>query len=54
MVTRWADQESYDAWWESAGQATHGQKDGEQPRKPVSDKAELLEFDVVIDSLEQD
>ena len=54
VVTRWADQESYDAWWESAGQAAHGQKDGEQPRKPVSDKAELLEFDVVIDSLEQD
>ncbi|HZK31415.1 MAG TPA: antibiotic biosynthesis monooxygenase [Corynebacterium sp.] len=54
VVTRWADQESYDAWWAGAGQAAHGQKEGEQPRKPVSDKAELLEFDVVLDSLQQD
>ena len=54
VVTRWADQESYDAWWAGAGQAAHGQKEGEAPRQPVSSGAELLEFDVVLDSLEQD
>ena len=57
VVTRWADEESYNAWWEGAGRAEHGEaQDGEaeQPRKPVSQSAELLEFEVVLDSLEQD
>lgn len=53
VVTRWADQESYDAWWEGAGQRAHATKEGEAPRRPVSDKAELLEFEVVLDSLEK-
>jgi heme-degrading monooxygenase HmoA len=53
VVTRWADQASYDAWWEGAGQAAHGSKEGEGPRKPVSSHAELLEFEVVLDSLEK-
>ena len=62
VVTRWADEESYQAWWEGAGRAEHGESRksdrdggaGEHPRKPVSQKAELLEFEVVLDSLEQD
>ena len=60
VVTRWADEESYQAWWEGAGRAGHGESRksdrdggaGEQPRKPVSQKAELLEFEVVLDSLD--
>lgn len=58
VVTRWADEESYQAWWEGAGRAGHGESrkngSGEQPRKPVSQRAELLEFEIVLDSLEQD
>ena len=57
VVTRWADEESYQAWWEGAGRAGHGEAKGdetEQPRKPVSQSAELLEFEVVLDSLDED
>lgn len=59
VVTRWADEESYNAWWEGAGRAGHTESDkggdsGEAPRKPVSQSAELLEFEVVLDSTEQD
>ena len=54
VLTRWADEESYNAWWEGAGRAGHGESAGEQPRKPVSQSAELLEFDVVLDSLDED
>lgn len=52
VITRWADQEAYDAWWEGAGQAAHATKEGDAPRKSVSSGAELLEFDVVLDSTE--
>lgn len=59
VVTRWADEASYNAWWEGEGAAGHAKsgttaEGGEQPRKPVSQSAELLEFEVVLDSLEQD
>ena len=61
VVTRWADEESYSAWWEGAGRAGHGQAErsgegaeADKPRKPVSQSADLLEFEVVLDSLEQD
>ena len=59
VVTRWTDEESYNAWWEGAGRAGHAESDkcgdnGEGPRKPVSQSAELLEFEVVLDSTEQD
>ena len=66
VVTRWADEESYNAWWEGEGRAGHAQSGnageghgahgGEhtQGRPPVSQKAELLEFEVVLDSLEKD
>lgn len=49
VVTRWADEEAYNAWWEGQGRAGHG--GGE--RKPVAAKAELLEFEVALDSLEK-
>lgn len=49
VVTRWADQASYDAWWAGAGRASHGSSEG---RKPAATSASLLEFDVVLDSLE--
>ena len=57
VVTRWADQASYDAWWEGQGRAAHGAGEKEastsnEPHNPVSQKAELLEFEVVLDSLE--
>ena len=61
VVTRWADEESYNEWWEGAGRAGHGQAErsgegaeADKPRKPVSQSADLLEFEVVLDSLEQD
>ncbi|WIM68379.1 antibiotic biosynthesis monooxygenase [Corynebacterium breve] len=53
VVTRWADEESYAAWRDGRGKAEHASKEGEAPRKPVSQMAELLEFEVVLDSLEQ-
>ncbi|AKK10681.1 antibiotic biosynthesis monooxygenase family protein [Corynebacterium uterequi] len=57
VVTRWADQASYDAWWAGEGRAAHAHgsdgADGQPARRPVSMKAELLEFDVVLDSLDQ-
>lgn len=51
VVTRWADQASYDAWWEGQGKAAHATPEGQEPKKPVSTHAELLEFEVVVDSL---
>ena len=69
VVTRWADEDAYNAWWEGEGRAghaqsgntgegherSHGQAEGHGgEHKPVSSKAELLEFEVVLDSLEQD
>lgn len=49
VVTRWADESSYEAWWQGQGRASHAG----QERTPVSSRAELLEFEVVLDSLEQ-
>lgn len=54
VVTRWADQASYDAWWDGQGQAAHATGEGREPKKPVSSHAELLEFEVVLDSLAAD
>ncbi|WP_291313478.1 antibiotic biosynthesis monooxygenase family protein [Corynebacterium sp. UBA2622] len=55
VVTRWADEDSYRAWWAGEGRAAHvhGGSAGAPQRPPVSQKAELLEFDVVLDSLEK-
>lgn len=53
VVTQWADEESYAAWRDGDARTAHAQPaggDGEQPRKPATTKAELLEFDVVLDS----
>ncbi|EEI17571.1 antibiotic biosynthesis monooxygenase [Corynebacterium lipophiloflavum DSM 44291] len=47
VVTRWADQESYDAWWAGEGRGAHA-----GGGKPVAAGAQLLEFEVVLDSLE--
>ena len=48
VVTRWADEESYAAWRDGDARAAHGGN-----RKPVASGAELLEFEVVLDSTEQ-
>lgn len=49
VVTRWADQDSYDAWWSGEGRGSHAGS-----RKPVASAAQLLEFEVALDSLKQD
>ena len=49
VVTRWADQDSYDAWWSKEGRSSHAGS-----RKPVASAAQLLEFEVALDSLKQD
>lgn len=60
VVTRWADEQSYNAWWEGEGRSGHAQAGHSahsahgEDHSPVSSKAELLEFEVVLDSLEQD
>lgn len=57
VVTRWADEESYNNWWAGEGRAAHGHGEAANqgaPRTPVASGAELLEFEVVLDSLEQD
>lgn len=46
VVTRWADEESYAAWRDGDARAAHG---GEK-RQPVATGADLLEFEVVLDS----
>lgn len=48
VVTRWADEESYAAWRDGDARAAHG-----GGRKPVASGAELLEFEVVLDSTEE-
>lgn len=54
VVTRWADEESYNNWWAGEGKAAHAHGEDGGPRKPLASGAELLEFEVVLDSLEQD
>lgn len=57
VVIRWADEQSYNAWWEGEGRNGHaqaGHSAHSEGHSPVSSKAELLEFEVVLDSLEQD
>ncbi|MDT9409396.1 antibiotic biosynthesis monooxygenase family protein [Corynebacterium rouxii] len=47
VVTQWADEESYAAWRDGDSHRVHG---GNSDSKPVATGAELLEFDVVLDS----
>lgn len=56
VVTRWADEAAYQSWWEGEGRAGHAQPaaDSGGSHPPVSTRAELLEFEVVLDSLEAD
>ena len=49
VVTRWADEESYVAWRDGDARNAHS---GEK-KKPVATGAELLEFEVVLDSTER-
>lgn len=51
VVTRWADEESYAAWRDGQAKEAHA---GGEGQKPAATGAELLEFEVVLDSLEQD
>lgn len=55
VVTRWADEESFQAWREGGMQASHapeggaGGGQGGAPGGPMGAQASLLEFDVVLD-----
>lgn len=44
VVTTWADDAAFNAWREGDAVAAHS-----GPHKPVSSRADLLEFDVVMD-----
>ncbi len=49
VVTRWQDEESYRAWRDNDPHTS-----GSQPhRSPVSSGAQLLEFEVVLDSTDE-
>lgn len=51
VITRWADEESYNAWREAEmSKGGHGGAHGSD-KKPVASGATLLEFEVVVDSL---
>lgn len=49
VVTRWADEASYEAWRDGGARGAHSSPSGEK-RKPVASGADLLEFEVVLDS----
>jgi len=49
VVTHWEDEASFQAWREGGAGAAHASTPGEEPRRPVSSGAELLEFEVVLD-----
>lgn len=46
VVTQWRDEESFAAWRDGQGQAAHA---GERA-KPVASGADLLEFDVILET----
>jgi len=49
VVTHWRDDAAFEAWRDGDARAAHaGPSDGEQQR-PVSSRADLLEFEVVLD-----
>jgi heme-degrading monooxygenase HmoA len=48
VYTRWADQVSYEAWRDGDGARTSHAQGPDQPRKPVSMGATLLEFEVAV------
>lgn len=54
VVTWWKDEESYVHWRDGESVHTHGQDlpEGQRPQ-PAASKAELLEFEVVLDSREE-
>lgn len=53
VVTRWADEASYEAWRDGDARAAHGGNGGHGGaggQRPVAVGAELLEFEIVLDS----
>lgn len=50
VYTRWADQAAYEGWRDGDGaRNSHATDTGEQPQRPVSMGATLLEFDVEVE-----
>ncbi len=49
VLTEWEDEESYVAWRDGDARKAHQGDPAEKPA-PVATKAELLEFEVVLDS----
>ncbi len=50
VYTRWADQTAYEGWRDGDGaRNSHASDEGEQPRRPVSMGATLLEFEVEVE-----
>lgn len=47
VVTRWADEASFDNWVQSRAFASEHAKAGAPDARPVSSQAELLSFEVV-------
>lgn len=50
VVTQWADQSSFEAWRDGDSRTAHQAPEGAEPRKPVAAGAELLSFEVVLES----
>ena len=50
VLTEWEDEESYVAWRDGDARKAHQGDPAEKPA-PVATKAELLEFEVVLDSM---
>lgn len=53
VVTRWADEASYEAWRDGDARAAHSGGSGDGGQRPVAVGAELLEFEIVLDSTEK-
>jgi heme-degrading monooxygenase HmoA len=49
VVTHWESEEAFAAWRDGDARSAHATAPGEEPRRPVSTGADLLEFEVVLD-----
>lgn len=54
VVTWWRDEASYADWRDNRAAAAHGEGEGQEKRRPAATNAELLEFEVVLDSRAED
>ncbi|PKF68040.1 antibiotic biosynthesis monooxygenase family protein [Corynebacterium mastitidis] len=54
VVTWWKDEASYADWRDHRAAAAHGEGEGQERRRPAATNAELLEFEVVLDSRAED